>query len=185
MPSLLNRAPFLRRPVLAKKGGILALFIIAALAAAGFYPLHFLQIENPRTGKVLLVRSVLVKDKFSLSYKHSVELCRIWDWYLVDDGYRLILDETVFGSSNTGLPAILGEGEKISRENNNYRIANMRRVLSRVDFWVNKKYENTLEFAGEEINLPSLAGDSLLRLSIRQASLFEFACKKVLAFITL
>ncbi|MBW6485993.1 MAG: DUF1850 domain-containing protein [Syntrophobacterales bacterium] len=185
MASLTNRAPLLRRPVLVVKNGILTLFVIAMLVAAGFYPLHFLQIENQRTGKALLVRRVLAKDKFSLRYKHSVELCSIWDGYLVDDRYRLVLDETVFGSSNTGLPAILGEGEILSRAGNNYRIANMRRVLPHVDFWVNKKYENTLEFAGDNINLPSLAGDSLLRLSIQKASLFEFACKKVLVFTPL
>jgi len=185
MPSLYNRAPFFRRPVTMKKIGILALVMIGMLVAAGLYPLHFLQLENPRTGKALLVRRVLAEDKFSLRYTHSVELCTIWDFYLVDDRYRLVLDATVFGSSNTGLPALLGEGEKLSREKNNYRISNMRRVLPRVDFWVNKKYDNTLEFAGENTNLPSLAGDSLLRLSIRKAPLFAFVYKKALVFIPL
>jgi hypothetical protein len=180
MPLMFNRASLLWRPVLVKKRVLFALFILAALITAGFYPLHFLQIENPRTGKVFLVRHVRVNDKFSLSYKHSVELCRIWDCYLVGDKYRLILDETVFGSSNTGLPSLLGEGEILSREEKNYRIANMGRVLSRVDFWVNKKYENTLEFAGKNINLTPLSGDSLLRLRIERGPFVEFAFKKAL-----
>jgi hypothetical protein len=185
MPSLPDRAPLLRRPVLFKKILVLSLFIIFVLTTAGFYPLYFLQIENPRTGKIIIVRHLRVNDKFSLRYKHSVELCNIWDWYLVDSSYRLLLDETVFGSSNTGLPALLGEGEKLTREKNNYRISNMRRALPYVDFWVNRKSENTLEFAGENIDLPALAGDSLLRMSIRNASLLEYVRKKALIFIPL
>ena len=48
-------------------------------------------------------------------YRHSVELCRVWDYFRIDGQYRLVLDETVFGSSNTGLPSVLGDGERFTR----------------------------------------------------------------------
>jgi len=169
-----NRAPFLRRPVLFTV--FLAFLVILTLA--GIYPLHVLRIENPRTGEAFFVRPVRLNDTFSLSYKHSVELCRIWDFYRVGDGYRLLLDATSFGSSNTGLPALLGKGETLTREKNGYRISNMRRELPYVDFWVHAAYENTLEFAGESVNLPLLAGNALLRLSIQKTALFAFVGEK-------
>jgi hypothetical protein len=177
-----DRASVLRRPVFFTKKSFWALLIILALTTAGFYPVHFLQIENPQTEKVFLVHCVSVKDRFSLSYKHSVELCRVSDRYLVDDRYRMVVYETAFGSSNTGLPSVLGQGEILLREENNYLISNMKRTFSHVDFWVNKAYENSLEFAGTNIRLPLLAGNSLLRLSLEKATFFEFAFKKIMTF---
>jgi hypothetical protein len=100
---------------------------------------------------------------------------------LFPDRRGLILDETVFGSSNTGLPSVLGVGERFTRGEKASRISNMQRILPAIEIWVKRSYENTLEFDSRKILLPELAGDTLLRLHIRKITLFELAAKN--AFI--
>lgn len=164
-----------------KRNIFLLLFVVLALVA-GLYPVHVLQIEDPRKERVVFVRSLQPGDRFSLMYRHSVELCQVWDYFRIDSGYRLILDETVFGSSNTGLPSVLGVGERFTRGEKSSRISNMRRILPAIEIWVKRSYDNTLEFDNRKIRLPDLAGDTLLRLRIRKITLFELASTKMHSF---
>jgi hypothetical protein len=176
-----NRAPGKRRPVSMKKRAVGLILFAALVLVAGLFPVRVLQIEAPRKESVVFVRSLQSGDRFSLMYLHSVELCRVWDYFRIDGEYRLILDETVFGSSNTGLPSVLGVGERFTRGEKASRISNMQRILPAIEIWVKRSYENTLEFGNRKILLPELAGDTLLRLHIRKITLFEFASKN--AFI--
>ena len=162
-----------------KKRYLFLLLLAIAVPVAGLFPVHVLQIEEPRKERIVFVRSLQPGDRFSLMYRHSVELCRVWDYFRIDGQYRLVLEETVFGSSNTGLPSVLGDGERFTRGATASRISNMRRILPAVEIWVNRRYENTLEFGGRKIHLPELAGDTLLRLSIRKVILFEFLYEKM------
>ncbi|MCX5824715.1 MAG: DUF1850 domain-containing protein [Deltaproteobacteria bacterium] len=162
-----------------KKRNVFLLLFAVLVPVAGLFPVHVLQIEDPRKERVVFVRSLQPDDRFSLRYRHSVELCRVWDYFRIDGQYRLVLDETVFGSSNAGLPSVLGDGERFTRGTTASRISNMRRTLPAVEIWVNRRYENTLEFGGRKIRLPELAGDTLLRLSIRKVILFEFLYEKM------
>ena len=165
-----------------KKRTVCLILFAALVLVAGLFPVHVLQIEAPRKGKVVFVLSLQPGDRFSLMYRHSVELCRVWDYFRIDGQYRLILDETVFGSSNTGLPSVLGVGERFTRGAAASRISNMRRILPSIEIWVKRSYDNTLEFGNQKILLPDLAGDTLLRLHIRKITLFELASKKMHSF---
>jgi hypothetical protein len=174
-----NRAPFLRRPVSMKKRNVFLILLAALVLVVGLFPVHVLQIEAPRKERVVFIRSLQPGDGFSLMYRHSVELCQVWDYFRIGEGYRLILDETVFGSSNTGLPSVLGAGERFTRGEETSRISNMQRILPAIEIWVKGPYENTLELGDERIPLPELAGDTLLRLHIRKITLFELASQKM------
>jgi hypothetical protein len=116
-------------------------------------------------------------------YRHSVELCPVWDHFRVDGEYRLILDETVFASSNTGLPAVLGKNERFARDGAAFRISNMQRILPAIEIWVDRSYDNVLEIGGQQVSLPGLAGDTLLRLRIRKAFLAEWAYHETYSFL--
>lgn len=118
-----------------KKRTVCLILFAAFVLAAGLFPVHVLQIEAPRKDSVVFVRSIQPGDRFSLMYRHSVELCRVWDYLRIDEAYRIILDETVFGSSNTGLPSVLGDGERFTRGAAASRISNMRRILPAVEIW--------------------------------------------------
>ena len=165
------------------KNRTVCLILFAAFAlAAGLFPVHVLQIEDPRKERVVFVRFLEPGDRFSLMYRHSVELCQVWDYFRIDGEYRIILDETVFGSSNTGLPSVLGVGERFTRGEKSSRISNMQRMIPAIEIWVKRSYDNTLEFDNRKILLPDLAGDTLLRLRIRKITLFELASTKMQSF---
>ncbi len=175
-----EQVPRLRWPVMMKKG--LLCLLLALVLVVLVWPVHVLVVEDARSGTVVWRRFVQPGDRFVLMYRHSVELCHVWDHFQIDGKYGLVLDETVFPSSNTGLPAVLGDGERIVRGKNGYRITNMRRVLPAVDIWVDRRYENTLMFGTQKVNLPELAGNTLLRLQTRNAILAEFAYFKLYSF---
>lgn len=165
-----------------KKRYLFLLLFAALVLVAGLFPVHVLQIGEPRKERVVFVRILQPGDRFSLMYRHSVELCPIWDYFRIDGEHRIILDETVFGSSNTGLPSVLGVGERFTRGEKSSRISNMQRILPAIEIWVKRSYDNTLEFDNRKILLPDLAGDTLLRLRIRKITLFELASTKMQSY---
>ena len=172
-----EQVPRLRWPVTMKTGLLLALALMVLV-----WPVHVFVVEDARSGTVVWRRLIQPGDRFVLMYRHSVELCHVWDHFQIDGKYGLVLYETVFPSSNTGLPAVLGDGERIVRGENGFRISNMRRVLPAVEIWVDRRYDNTLIFGAQKVNLPELAGNNLLRLQTRNAILAEFACYKLHSF---
>jgi len=166
-----------------KKRTVGLLLLALIFLAAGIYPVHVLQIEAPRQEKVFFAGFLRPGDRFSLMYRHSVELIPVWDRFRIDGEYRLVLDETVFSSSNTGLPSVLSDGEKFARDEKTFRISNMQRILPAVEIWVDRRYDNILEIGGQKIFLPEIAGDTLLRLRIRKTFLAEWAYRGVHPFL--
>lgn len=155
-----------------KKG---LLYLLSAIVPVVLiWPVHVLVVEDPGNESVVMCRLMKPGDRFALMHRHSVELCPVQDRFQIDGNYRLVLDETVFPSSNTGLPAVLGDGERLVREENGYRISNMRRVFPAIDLWVDRRYDNALIFKERRIALPELAGDTLLRIRIKKVLLAEY-----------
>jgi hypothetical protein len=156
-----------------------ALVLLAAFVlGAGLYPVSILQIEDRRRERAVFVALLPPGAGLSLGYRHSVELSPVWDHFRIDTARRLILTETVFSSSNTGLPAILAEGERLTRGPEAFRISGMHRILPALEIWVDERYGNTLAFAGREIPLAGLAGNTLLRLQVRRVTLAQWAWRK-------
>jgi len=48
---------------------------------------------------------------------------------------------------------------------------------------VDRRYDNTLTFGTQKVNLPELAGNTLLRLQTRKVTLAEFATYKLHSFL--
>jgi hypothetical protein len=178
-----EQVPRLHPAVMIKKG--LPYLLSALVLMVLLWPVHVLIVEDARNGTVVWCRLLEPGDRFVLMYRHSVELCHVWDHFQIDGKYGLVLDETVFPSSNTGLPAVLGDGERIVRGENGYRISNMRRVLPAVELWVDRLYDNTLMFGAQKVSLPELAGNTLLRLQTKKVVLAEFAYYKMHSFFIL
>jgi len=157
---------------------VISLLLVILLACL-LVPLHVLQVKALRDGDVVFIYRVRPGDKLSLGYIHSVEHCRVWDHIKIDEQFRMVLHETVFSSSNTGLPAILSPGERFSAEGGQFRISNIRRVLPAVNLWVDDKYGNTLILGEEKIlKLPPLAGNTLLEIVIQRMILLEYIYHK-------
>lgn len=162
-----------------KKRKAFFIIIFIFLFSLSFIPLHVLQLMAFREGKVVSLYIVRPDDRFEIKYIHSVENCPVSDFFTVDDNFRIILYETTFSSCNTGLPCTLSGEEVLTMEKDHFRISKMHRIFPELFLWVNEKYDNTLKIGDHSFKLFSLAGNTLLKLSIRKISFLQFAFLKV------
>ncbi|MBW2544274.1 MAG: DUF1850 domain-containing protein [Deltaproteobacteria bacterium] len=163
------------------------IIILSSLAALFFFSLipchHVLRIEAARKNRPVFVHIVRPNDRFSTSYIHSVELCPVREYFKIDKNFRIVLYETTFSSCNTGLPTTLSGDEKFYNDGTHLRISNMHRILPQLDLWVNEKYDNTLTLGeGRILKLPSLAGDTLLKVTVERLTFLEFLYLKARTF---
>jgi hypothetical protein len=151
------------------------LAVAALLAlAAGFIPLHVLEVrESGGTERVVLLKRVAPGDTFTLSFFHSVEKSKVTDYFRIDDDYRIILYQTEFSSLNTGLPAVVSEGEVFSRTDRGFRLSNLNRILPEILLQVSAAYGGSLSLGGKDVFLPALAGNGLVRISTRRVFAWE------------
>lgn len=151
------------------------LAVAALLAlAAGFIPLHALEVrQSGGAERVVFLARVAPGDTFTLSFVHSVEKSEVTDYFRIDDDHRIILYQTEFGSLNTGLPAVVSEGEVFERTDRGFRLSNLGRVLPEIQLWVHRDYGGTLVIRGTVVSLPTLAGNELLRISTRRIFAWE------------
>ncbi len=133
-----------------------------------------LEIRTPRTDKAIWTRTIFPGQTLALGYRHSVELSMVWDFFLVDGEYRLVLYETQFDSSNAGLPSVINAGEKLILEPDVIRITNRNIVIPSLQLWVNKNSLNTLKMNSIRLSLAELAGDQLLDIRISKQSGFRY-----------
>ncbi len=153
--------------------GTLAVAALLVLAA-GFIPLHGLEVrESGGTGGVVLLKRVAPGNTFTLSFVHSVEKSEVTDYFRIDDDHRIILYQSEFSSLNTGLPAVVSGGEVFERTDRGFRLSNLNRVLPDIQLWVHEDHGGTLSVKGEIVFLPALAGNGLLRISIRRIFVWE------------
>jgi hypothetical protein len=155
---------------------LLRTLAVAALLAlaVGFIPLHALEVrESGGEGRVVFLSRVTPGDTFTLSFTHSVEKSAVTDYFRIDDGHRIILYQTEFGSLNTGLPAVVSEGEVFERTDGGFRLSGLGRVLPEIRLQVSAAFGGTLAMAGSEVSLPALAGDGLVFISVQRVFAWE------------
>jgi hypothetical protein len=142
--------------------------------AAGFIPLHGLEVRaSGGTGRVVLLKRVAPGDTFTISFIHSVEKSEVTDYFRIDDDHRIILYQSEFSSLNTGLPAVVSEGEVFERTDRGFRLSNLNRVLPEIQLWVHEDYGGSLSVDGKVVSLPALAGNGLLRISTPRVFAWE------------
>jgi hypothetical protein len=165
--------------------GILLIAAVVCAAAGSVISFHVFQIEAVREQKVVFLHIVKPGGRFATKYIHSVEKSPVWEYFVIDRQYRIVLDETTFGSCNTGLPCVVVGNESFHNEGDHFRISRMNRMLPSLMLWVNERYDNTLKIDGSgELKLAALAGNTLVKISIERMRLFEFIFKKLLLLAT-
>jgi hypothetical protein len=163
------------RPAFINAKAITVAGLIVAFIGCGFFPLHVLKIDALRKNETVYMRVVRPDDRLALGFIHSVEHCPVRDYFSIDGSYRLVLRETTFASSNTGLPYSRGPNETLVNEGNQFRLGNRHILFSSIDLWVDQKYDNVLFFGKEEkLKLPSLAGNTLLRVSTAEIAAVRY-----------
>lgn len=160
-----------------------SLVILLVPVVSAFLSFPVLEVVAPKKGRTVLYRIISPQATLALGYRHSVELSMVWDFFRLDEKQGLILFETHFHSANAGLPSSLEEGEKIHLEKDRMRISNRRRIIPSLSFWVDEKSFNTLRINGKTFFLPELAGNTLLRLSIKQTPLAIYTLNRLRALL--
>ena len=157
------------------KWKLLIILTAALTAALSLIPLHVLKIDAVKEERPVLVRAVRPGDEFLLGYIHSVELSPVWDYFRIDESYRIVLYETTFQSLNTGLPSTIAGDERLIREGDHFRISGMNRSLPFIELQVQERTDNTLIVGGvESFKLHTLIGDTLLKISVKKILLWDY-----------
>jgi hypothetical protein len=154
---------------------VFAFLLVGILLVIGFIPLHILEIREARRGKTVFMQKVSPGETFSITFVHSVEKSPVTDYFRIDDTYRIILYETAFRSLNTGLPATISEGQRLTRTDQGFRLSIIEGILPDIQFWVDDKYGGALSIGGRVVPLAALAGNTLLQMRIRKIPVWEYA----------
>jgi len=153
-------------------GLIIAIIIIIILS---FLPIYTLELKSFPDGKLYFMHKVQPGDKFILKYTHSVALTPVWEIFIIDKDYQIVLIETNFLDHGAGLPYTTFENEIFMEEEGRFKIKNMHRIMPNPIYYrIGAVRENVFYFKDEEINLSSLLGDRLLTLEVNKNNLFNY-----------
>jgi hypothetical protein len=150
---------------------ILALVALGTLIAG--YPLRVLVLSTD--DGIIVLRVVEPKDTFLLGYLHSVELSDVWERFVIDSDYRIVLTETMFQGQGAGLPASLSGGEQLTREGKWFRITGMQRVVPYINWRVGARWHNRFRYRNEdEQDISKMLGDALVSIQVQKMRVFHW-----------
>jgi len=153
-------------------GLLIAIIIIIVLFIIPVYTLEFRSFSD---GELIFKQKVQPGDKFILKYTHSVALTPVWEIFIIDKDYKIVLIETDFLDHGAGLPYTTFDNEIFVEEEGRFKIKNMHRIISTPIYYrIGAVRENFFYFKDKEINLSSLVGDRLLTLEIYKNNLFSY-----------
>ena len=165
-----------------KKKYTILVIIVILIGIIIFFSLsvYTLELKSFSDDKLIFRQKVQIGDKFTLKYTHSVSLSPVWEIFIIDDNYQIVLIETDFLDHGAGLPYAAFGQEKFIIEEDKFRITNMHRTIYTPYYYrIGAIRENYFYFKDKEINLSSLVGDKLLTLEINRSSLFNYLRRKL------
>ena len=134
-------------------GLLIAIIIIIILF---FIPVHTLELRTFSDGELIFKQKIQPGDKFVLKYTHSVALTPVWEIFIIDKDYQIVLIETDFLDHGAGLPYTTFENEIFVEEEGRFKIKNMHRIIpTPIYYRIGAVRENIFYFKGEEIDLSS------------------------------
>ena len=155
---------------------LFGLFVVIIIIMILFLiPVYTLELRSFSDGEIVFSQKVQSGDKFILKYTHSVALTPVWEIFIIDKEYQVVLIETDFLDHGAGLPYTTFGNEIFVEEEGRFKIKNMHRIMPNPIYYrIGAVRENIFYFKGEEINLSSLVGDKLLTLKIDMNNLFNY-----------
>ena len=151
------------------------LIVIIIIIILSFTPVYTLELRPFSGGELIFKQKVQPGENFILKYTHSVALTPVWEKFIIDKDYQIVLIETDFFDHGAGLPYATFENEIFVEEDGRFKIKNMHRIIPTPFYYrIGAVRENIFYFKGEEINLSSLVGDRLLILEIDRNNLFNY-----------
>ncbi len=155
---------------------LFGLFIVLIIIMILFLiPVFTLELRPFSDGELIFKQKVQPRDEFILKYTHSVALTPVWEIFIIDKDYQIVLIETDFLDHGAGLPYATFDKEIFVEEEGRFKIKNMQRIIpSPIYYRIGAIRENIFYFKDKEINLSSLVGDKLLTLEINKNNLFHY-----------
>jgi len=151
---------------------LIAIIIIIILI---FIPVYTLELRSFSDSERVFSQKVQPGDKLTFKYTHSVALTPVWEMFIIDKDYQIILIETDFLDHGAGLPYTTFENETFVEEEGRFKIKNMHRIIATPIYYrIGAIRENYFYFKDKEINLSKLVGDKLLILNIYKHNLFNY-----------
>jgi len=130
-----------------------------------FIPVYTLELRPFPDGEIIFKQKVQPGDEFILKYTHSVALTPVWEIFVINKDYQIVLIETDFLDHGAGLPYATFDKEIFVEEEGRFKIKNMHRILpTPIYYRIGAVSENIFYFKDKEIDLSSLVGDKLLTI---------------------
>ena len=156
------------------------LIIIIFIMILFLIPVYTLELRSFSDSEIVFSQKIQSGDEFILKYTHSVALTPVWEIFIIDKEYQVVLIETDFLDHGAGLPYTTFDKEIFVEEKGRFKIKNMHRIISTPIYYrIGAIRENIFYFKDEEINLSSLVGDKLLTLEINRNNLVNYLRRKL------
>ena len=154
---------------------LLLLIAIIIIIILFFIPVYTLDLRPFSDGEIIFKQKVQPGDKFTLKYIHSVALTPVWEIFIIDKDYQIILIETDFLDHGAGLPYSAFDQEIFVEEEGRFKIKNMHRVIpTPIYYRIGAVSENIFNFKNKKIDLSSSIGDKLLTIEIGKTNLLNY-----------
>ncbi|OGD15184.1 hypothetical protein A2V47_00160 [Candidatus Atribacteria bacterium RBG_19FT_COMBO_35_14] len=142
-----------------------------------FIPVYTLDLRPFSDEEIIFKQKVQPGDKFTLKYTHSVALTPVWEIFIIDKDYQIILIETDFLDHGAGLPYTTFENEIFVEEEGRFKIKNMHRIMpTPIYYRIGAVSENIFNFKNIKIDLSSSVGDKLLTIGVYKRNLYNYYC---------
>lgn len=134
------------------------LIIAATLFIGIFRPGNYLTVKDRDTGELYARYPMGEGDRFSIEFKHSVNLSPVIDIYEIEDG-NIYVEETVYYHFGAGVQTQLNEGEVLSYgEDGSMIVSNIHQNRNDVQYIVGTLYDHILTVNEQQVNLRQLCG---------------------------
>jgi len=162
----------LKKKYIALFGLSIVIIIIIVLFIISVYSL---ELRSYSDGELIFKQKIQPGDKFTLKYTHSVALTPVWEIFIINKDYQIVLIETDFLDHGAGLPYTTFENEIFVEEEGKFKIKNMDRIMpTPIYYRVGAVRENIFYFKDKEIDLSSSVGDKLLTIEIGKTNLLNY-----------
>ena len=154
---------------------VILLIIIVLILILSSISVYTLELKTFDEDEQIFRQKVYPGDRFTIKYTHSVAHTPVWEMFLLDDNFQIILIETDFLDHGAGLPYTCFDEEVFIEEDNRFKIKNMHRIIYKPFYYrIGKVRENIFYFKDKSIDLSSLLGDELVILDIYKNNVFNY-----------
>ena len=134
------------------------MIIAATLFMGSFRPQHYLTVRDRDTGELHARYPMGEGDRFSIEFKHSVNLSPVIDIYEIQDG-NIYVEETVYYHFGAGVQTQLNAGETLTYgEDGSMIVGNIHQNRNDVQYIVGTLYDHILTVNEQQVNLRQLCG---------------------------